>query len=344
MIRPAYRPIFSLLLLALLMTACGPVSTAPTATPLPAVSAALPTSAPLSPLAQYNIPPYYASNYIDIVEASKEEDGLVIYSIMAENNWAPIIRIFNTHYPWIKVTTYDLSATEVFARYTDEVKSETRTADIVVSSDQVGWQTFLIKEDVVMYRSQEDLFVPDWSNPTFGVFKSSTGLYTLSSDPMVIIFNKKLVPIAPHSIADIAELVQSDINAYKGQIVTYDAELNATGFVTNWFWINRTKEEGWENLSAIGQAAPALLTSGSAMVDAVGKGGVFCLCHHRIPQTGNLSRSRLELHHRRTARLAAQHGNYTESCQPQLGQTDAGLYPFARRPVVARTRRPDPLS
>jgi hypothetical protein len=40
---------------------------------------------------------------------------LIIYSIVAEENWDPIIRIFNSHYPQIKVTTFDLSEADVLA-------------------------------------------------------------------------------------------------------------------------------------------------------------------------------------------------------------------------------------
>ncbi len=269
-----YRAILHLFFLVILLTACGPVAITPVATS----AALLPTSlapAPVettSPLAEYFIPPYYAPEYISVVEDSKKESGLVIYSIMAANNWAPILEVFNAHYPWIKVTTFDLGAEEVFTRYDEEVKSATRTADMVISSDQIGWQVFLIKGDNLTYRSQEDLFLPEWSKPTIGISHFTTGLYTVSSDPMVIIYNKMLVGDPPSSMQDLGRIVLRTPDEYKNQIVTYDADLNATGFGTNWFWINRTGDEGWKSLTAVGQSAPRLMTSGGAMVDAVGKG------------------------------------------------------------------------
>ena len=37
------------------------------------------------------VPDYYPAEYKDIIKGSRAEKGLVIYSNMADNNWAPII-------------------------------------------------------------------------------------------------------------------------------------------------------------------------------------------------------------------------------------------------------------
>jgi iron(III) transport system substrate-binding protein len=89
---------------------------------------------------------------------------------------------------------------------------------------------------------------------------------------MVIIYNKKLVPNPPKSMSDLAALVKNDPKEYQGQIVTYDAELNATGFAINWFWIKNKDKAGWDILNTIGEARPVLMTSGGSMVDTIGKG------------------------------------------------------------------------
>src|SRR5918992_5158333 len=41
------------------------------------------------------LPDYYPQDYEQIVEGSRGEGGLVIYSNMAECNWAPVIEGFN---------------------------------------------------------------------------------------------------------------------------------------------------------------------------------------------------------------------------------------------------------
>src|SRR4051812_35892831 len=63
------------------------------------------------------LPSYYPDDYKQLVEASKKEEGLLIYSVLAQYNWAPVIADFNKLYPWIKVSTLDLQGEEVFQRY-----------------------------------------------------------------------------------------------------------------------------------------------------------------------------------------------------------------------------------
>lgn len=44
-------------------------------------------------------PDYYPDDYGDIIEASRDEDNLLVYSNMAEYNWTPIIEGFQELYP-----------------------------------------------------------------------------------------------------------------------------------------------------------------------------------------------------------------------------------------------------
>jgi iron(III) transport system substrate-binding protein len=263
--------ILTLVTTSLFLNGCNP-GISVTATPIPAletpvlIKPQLPNISTETPslLGQYMIPAYYTDSYTSIVNGSKAEGKLVIYSIMSKENWDPIIRIFNSHYPWIKVATFDLRAVEVFTRYGNDVKENKRTADIVVSSDQVGWYQFFTS-DILPYRSQEDSLIPDWAKSVFGT-------YTVSSDPMVIVYNKKLVPVPPKSMSDLAGLVKSDPEGYKGQIVTYDAELDATGFAINWFWIDKKGQAGWDILNILGKTQPVLMTSEGNIINAVGNG------------------------------------------------------------------------
>src|ERR1051325_9551864 len=59
---------------------------------------------------------YYPEDYKQIIEAPKKENSLLIYSVLAQYNWAPVIADFNKLYPWIKVSTLDLGGEEVFQR------------------------------------------------------------------------------------------------------------------------------------------------------------------------------------------------------------------------------------
>ena len=63
------------------------------------------------------MPDYYPADYSSVIEASKAENGVLVYSNMGEMNWRPLIEAFNAEYPWIKVQTLDLGSIEVFERY-----------------------------------------------------------------------------------------------------------------------------------------------------------------------------------------------------------------------------------
>lgn len=250
----------ALLIVALMMAACGGsgggATQAPAKQEAPKASAA-PTSAPAE--AKAAAP---SGDYNKIIEDSKnEKDGLLVYSIMSEQNWAPVIKGFNGKYPWIKVQTLNLGSYEVFERYNTEAASNARTGDIIITSAPDAWQEFIAKGDLTVYKSTEDANVPDWSKP-------APGIYTVSSDPMVFIWNKALVKEPPKTMADLAALVEKNPSAFQGKLTTYDAEKNTTGFAIYWFWIKKNGENGWKILETLGKTNVAARTSAGNMVDA----------------------------------------------------------------------------
>jgi iron(III) transport system substrate-binding protein len=265
--------ILSLVATSLLLNSCASEISV-TATPMPSFEAPVPIKTQLSnapteipsALEQYMIPVYYAESYLSIVDGSKSEKTLTIYANLNEYNWNSLVRTFNTHYPWLRVTVLEMGPAEVFAQYDNDLAEDKPTADLIITSDPVGWLQFFENRYVTRYTSQEDLYIPDLS-------KSVYGTYAVSSEPMLIIYNKKLVPEPPNSMAALAEFIKNDTEGYKGQIVTYDAEINATGFAINWFWTDKNSTSGWDLLNAIGEAQPVFLASGREITQTVGRGG-----------------------------------------------------------------------
>jgi iron(III) transport system substrate-binding protein len=260
-----------LLLLSVVLAACSGGETPQVQSPAdeaPAASAGEP-AAPADPLAEYGFPDYYPDDYISIIEGSQQEmqtvsDGLLVYSIMGESNWAPVLQAFYAKFPWMnnKVTALDLGSYEVFERYYSESASNARTGDMIITSSYDAWQEFISRGNLVEYTSPEDGYVPEWS-------KLTNGMYTFSSDPMILIYNKQLVANPPSSLADLATLIAADPDAYKGKVTTYDVITNATGFAINWFWLKDNGEAGWETLDMVGQATPTRQSSAGNMVNAV---------------------------------------------------------------------------
>src|SRR6266545_1811708 len=106
-----------------LLAACAGGASQPAAPTAAPAAAAKPTTAPAPGAAKTTAggwPDYYPANYGDIVEASKKEQKLLVYSIMSKDNWKPVLDDFKNRYNWIDVEALDLGSYEVFERYSSE--------------------------------------------------------------------------------------------------------------------------------------------------------------------------------------------------------------------------------
>lgn len=208
-------------------------------------------------------PAYYPADYQTIVDAAKKEGKLNIYSIMSKDNWKPVLDGFQKRYGFLSVETTDLGSSEVFQRYYSEAASNARTGDIVITSTPDEWQAFIKRGELVVYKSPEDPYLPDWS-------KLATGVYSASSDPLVFIYNKKTLAAdkTPKTLAELAANITTDATPYKGKMVTYDPEKVATGFAAFWFYIKKNGDKGWSQLETIGKQSVKLESSAGNMVNS----------------------------------------------------------------------------
>jgi len=238
--------LMTIVVTAMLLAACGSSAAPPSAAP-----AGQATSAPA------------AGGNQQMIEASKnEKDGLLVYSIMSENNWKPVLEGFNAKYPWIKVTTTDLGAYEVFERYYTEAAGNARTADFIATTAPDGWINFIKKGEVDPYVSAEDANIP-------AIGKIDKGVYAVSTDPMVFVWNKALLPEPPKTMAELASMIQADPAKFDGKLVTYDAAGEGFGYGLNWFYTKAKGDEAWKTLEGLGAIKPRILTSGGKIIDSV---------------------------------------------------------------------------
>jgi iron(III) transport system substrate-binding protein len=250
--------IVAVAVMATLLAACG------SSTPAPGAAAPTSASGAAAPAGQSTAAPAAGAGADQqMVDASKnEKDGVLVYSIMSENNWKPVLEGFNAKYPWIKVTTTDLGAYEVFERYYTEAAGNARTADIIATTAPDGWINFAKKGEVDPYISKEDANIPDMG-------KIDKGVYAVSTDPMVFVWNKALLPDPPKTMADLVSMIQKDSAKFQGKLITYDAAGEGFGYGLNWFYTKAKGDEGWKTLEALGTAKPKLQTSGGKMIDSV---------------------------------------------------------------------------
>jgi iron(III) transport system substrate-binding protein len=252
--------LLTIVMMATLLAACGGGTTGSTSATAPAGQGAPAAQNTAAPSGQ-GAPAAGADQ--QMVEASKnEKDGVLVYSIMSESNWKPVLEGFGAKYPWIKVTTTDLGAYEVFERYYTEAAGNARTADFIATTAPDGWINFVKKGEVDPYVSKEDASVP-------AMGKIDKGVYAVSTDPMVFVWNKALLPEPPKTMADLVGMVQKDPAKFQGKLITYDAAGEGFGYGLNWFYTKAKGDDGWKTLEAIGTAKPKIQTSGGKMIDAV---------------------------------------------------------------------------
>jgi iron(III) transport system substrate-binding protein len=212
------------------------------------------------------VPAGYPAAYKQIIEDSKKENSLLIYSNMSEANWKPSLDAFAKLYPWIKVQTLDLGSGEVFDRYLSEKSSGTKTADLLVSASPDQFIDLVkTRQETLAYESPEKKNLPAFGNPM-------PGLYTVSTDPMIIIYNKKLLAEnqRPDSLGKLAELAKANPTLFNGKITTYDIT-SAFGYAINWAYVRDRGDATWKTLEGIGPMAKPE-KSGGPMVEKVTTG------------------------------------------------------------------------
>lgn len=211
-------------------------------------------------------PDYYPDNYSDLVEGSRQENGVVVYSNMAENNWGPVVEGFEAKFPWIDVQTLDLGSGTVHSRWEAEAGSDSRSADLLVSGANDRWAAYGINGRMMAYDSPEFDHLPDFAKPYEGVT-------VLSTDPLVIVYNAAILSEdqRPTGFSSLVELAEANPSTFDGRLTTYDAARNAFGLAA-WYYVLQDKgEEGWEQLRAIGPMIRGE-TSGGAMNEKITTG------------------------------------------------------------------------
>lgn len=217
---------------------------------LVAAAALAGTLAGVSVAQAQTLPAYYPKSYSSIVEGSKKEGKLVVYSIMAEYNWKHVLEGFKKLYPWIEVQTLDLGSSEVFERYYSERASNARTGDLLIVGAVDKWLQFVAKGEALEYVSPEEGKLPKWA-------AIRKGLYTVSADPMVIVYNKALLPekLRPTSLAELAKFAQENPTVFKNKVTTYNAATEAFGLSINWAYTKKYGDPAWALLESLGKVA-----------------------------------------------------------------------------------------
>jgi len=234
-------------------------------------------------------PSYYPDSYDRMVAASKKERSLTIYSNMDTYNWKPIIDGFQKHYPWIEeITSTNLGSSQVFQRHNAEEAAGDPKASFLVSGSPQNWLDFVKHGQVLDYTSPELPKLPGFARPR-------PGLYTFSSDAIVMVYNKILLDSdeRPSSMAGLVRLVRSDPERFKHKVTTYSAGMSFGQAIHHTYYRERQKQrkDPWAIYDALLPYTRAEESSGP-MLDKIASGeyliGFFASSTIVFPQMAQL--------------------------------------------------------
>ena len=173
-----------------------------------------------------------------LIKQSKKESGLVFYANAPAANLKVVTDRFQYYYPWIKTTSYDLDNNVIFSKYASEAGQGTRTADLLISSAPNLWVYATRQKYMVDYNPLELNAFPKFA-------KQYKGIFVISPDPAVLMYNKLLLKDkVPNSVTEMA----NDAGTY-GKLTGYTID-NLFGYTALWGYIQK---KGWANLEKIGK-------------------------------------------------------------------------------------------
>jgi iron(III) transport system substrate-binding protein len=193
-----------------------------------------------------------------LIAQSKKEGGLVFYGNPPTANFNALADKFKAAYPWITVTSYDLDDNTIFSKYASEAAQGVRTADILIASAPNLW----------VYASRKGYASKSFTPTDIAKFpkfaKQFKGIYVMSPDPTIIVYNKLLLKgKVPEGVGDIA----SDASTYD-KVAGYTVD-NTFGYTGLYGYVQL---KGWNNLQSIGKRL-APQTGVGAQLQLVAQGG-----------------------------------------------------------------------
>lgn len=173
-------------------------------------------------------PAYYPAAYEKIVDASRREKKLLIYSNTSQTNWQPIFDAFTAHYPWLAdIRATNLGSSAVYERYYSEAATGGSPADLLVSNAGPLWADYATRKIAASHGSPEKEHLPDWA-------EMLPGIWVFTVDPVVVLYNRKTLDGSryPEGLVSLAEIAEARPSRFRGKIGVYDPT-NAYGYSTN---------------------------------------------------------------------------------------------------------------
>jgi iron(III) transport system substrate-binding protein len=199
-----------------------------------------------------------------LIAGSKKEDGqLVTYGNPSQTVMAPVIAAFQAAYPWVKVTHYDLDDNTIFSKYIAEHSTGAPSADLLISSAPNLW-IYASRKKIATDFTPRDIA----QYPSFA--RQYKGIFVMSTDPAIIIYNKLLLKNSsdvPTGLGDLAQKLKADPGTY-GKLTAYTVD-NNFGYAGYWAYVQKN---GWNALNTLAPVTRST-TSAGTMLQTVAQGG-----------------------------------------------------------------------
>jgi len=216
-----------------------------------------------------------------LIAQSKKESGLVFYGNPPAANFNVLLARFKARYSWIKTTAYDLEDNTIFSKYASEASQGARTADMLIASAPNLW--------VYAARNGYPKSYTPAGLAKFPKFvKQLKGVYVMSPDPAIIVYNKVVLSgkAPPASVTAIA----NNASSY-GKVTGYTVD-NTFGYTGLWGYVQK---KGWANFRKIGRRLTPQ-TGVAGQLQLVAQGGAVAAyltsptARFRIANDANLGR------------------------------------------------------
>jgi iron(III) transport system substrate-binding protein len=190
-----------------------------------------------------------------VIAAAKTEEPVLVYGNANDEQTRPVIQAFQAKYPGITIKYLSLGGTTTFQRYRSEQATGARTADLIMDNNGSLWSDFVAKGQVLDYRDPNMDSLPKFAD-------LGGGVVAMSEDPVIALFNKKLLPEdkQPTSLAAMADMAAQ----FKGKIGTYEIE-NSLGYPSTYAYLEKNGQAGWDVLAKLGANTTPESSAGSML-------------------------------------------------------------------------------
>jgi iron(III) transport system substrate-binding protein len=170
------------------------------------------------------------------------DNQLVIYGNPPPAQFKPVLDAFGRAYPKIRVRYSDQEDNVSFSKYRAEQAQHARTADIIIASSPLNWNN---------NRRIALRFTPKGASAYPRFLTQFPGVFVLSPDPAVSVYNKARIKRVPHNFAQLETQLKEHPSLYKNKIATFTVD-NQFGYTAFWGMVQK---HGWGALNELGPAS-----------------------------------------------------------------------------------------